>query len=307
MPLIHRSPGTVVRTAALASLAALLACRKTPEPDAYGHLEATETVVAAQSSGVLERFAPAEGSRILAGPPAAVIDTTALVLQLEQIAAQRSASAARVAEAGHQVDALQAQTAVAERSYARARRLFSQQAGTAQQLDQAEREYRTLVAQRAGARAQREVAQREASSTDARVAQIRDQITKSHVASPVGGTVLTTYVRAGEFVQVGQPLFKVADLDSMELRAYVTESQLASVRIGQQARVSVDAGGGRHTMQGIVTWVATQAEFTPTPIQTRDERTNLVYAVKLRVANRDGTLKIGMPADVELASRTASR
>ncbi|HEV7993538.1 MAG TPA: HlyD family efflux transporter periplasmic adaptor subunit [Gemmatimonadaceae bacterium] len=290
-----------------AALTALIACRKTPEPDAYGHLEAPETVVAAQSSGQLTRFVPAEGARLLAGAPAAVVDTSALMLQLEQIAAQRSASSSRVAEAGHQIAALDAQATVARRSYARARRLFEQQAATAQQLDQAERDFRTLVAQRAGAEAQREVATREASSTDARVAQIRDQIAKSHVASPISGTVLTTYVRAGEFVQVGQPLFKIAALDTMELRAYVTESQLSSVKLGQQARVSVDAGGARRALTGVVTWISTQAEFTPTPIQTRDERTNLVYAVKLRVANADGALKIGMPADVELGARVASR
>lgn len=293
--------------AGIVVLVAMLACRKTPEPDAYGHLEATETVVAARSSGQLEQFVPVEGSRITAGAAAAVIDTSALVLQLQQIAAQRSASSARVAEVGHQIEALDAQAAVAQRSFARARRLFSEQAATAQQLDQAEREYRTLAAQRAGARAQREAAQREASSTDARVAQIRDLIAKSHVASPVGGTVLTTYVRAGEFVQVGQPLFKVADLDTMELRAYVTEGQLSSLKIGQRAQVSVDANGGRRAISGVVSWIATQAEFTPTPIQTRDERTNLVYAVKLRVPNQDGALKIGMPADVELTARTASR
>ncbi|MEO8564591.1 MAG: HlyD family efflux transporter periplasmic adaptor subunit [bacterium] len=288
-------------------LAALIACRKAPEPDAYGHLEATETVVAAQSSGQLERFVPTEGSRIGAGSPAAIVDTTALVLQLQQIASQRAASSARVAEAGHQIAAIDAQATVAQRSYARARRLFDQQAATAQQLDQAEREYRTLVAQRAGAGSQRVAAEREASSTDARVAQVRDQIARSHVASPVSGTVLTTYVRVGEFVQVGQPLFKVADLDTMELRAYVTESQLTSVKIGQRARVSVDAGAGvRRAITGVVTWISAQAEFTPTPIQTRDERTNLVYAVKLRVPNTDGALKIGMPADVDLAAISAS-
>jgi HlyD family secretion protein len=305
MPLRSSHPGRA-GTAAVALLA-LVACRKSPEPDAYGHLEATETVVAARSSGQLERFVPLEGSRIAAGTMAAVIDTSALVLQLQQIAEQRSASSARVSEAGHQIEALDAQATVAQRSYARTRRLFAEQAATAQQLDQAEREYRTLVAQRAGARAQREAAQREGSSTDARVAQIRDQIAKSQVTSPVAGTVLTTYVRTGEFVQVGQPLFKVANLDTMELRAYVTEGQLSSVKIGQQARVSVDANGGRRAITGVVTWISTQAEFTPTPIQTRDERTNLVYAVKLRVPNLDGALKIGMPADLELTARTAAR
>jgi HlyD family secretion protein len=305
-------PRTVAAATRLGTVLVLMAvpvgCRDADEPDAYGHIEATETVVAARSSGQLERFVPQEGSRLPAGAAAAIVDTTALVLQLEQIAAQRSASAARVAEATHHVRALDAQAAVAQRSFARARRLFAEQAATAQQLDQAEREYRTLVAQRAGAAAQREVAAREASSSDARVSQIRDLIARSHVVNPAGGTVLTTYVRPGEFVQVGQPLYKIANLDTMELRAYVTESQLAGLKLGQPARVSIDAGpGGRRTITGIVSWVSAQAEFTPTPIQTRDERTNLVYAVKLRLPNPDGALKIGMPADVELFSASAAR
>ena len=188
-------PVTVRSRAIVVALVALLACRAADEPDAYGHIEATETVVASQSSGQLVRFAPTEGAPLAAGAPAAVVDTTALVLQLEQIAAQRAASTARIAEAGHHARALDAQAAVAERSFARARRLFAEQAATAQQLDQAEREYRTLVAQRAGAGAQREAAVRDASSTDARVAQIRDLIARSHVVNPAGGTELINLVK----------------------------------------------------------------------------------------------------------------
>jgi HlyD family secretion protein len=294
--------------AALSLVAALLGCRSTAEPDAYGHIEATEVVVATQSSGQLQLFTPAEGSRITAGSTAALVDTSALVLQLLQVDAQGAATSARVVEAGHQIGALDAQATVAARTLGRTRRLYAQQAATAQQLDQAEREYRTLVAQRAAAVAQREVTVREASSADAHVAQIRDQIVKSHVLNPVTGTVLTTYSRAGEFVQTGQPLYKIANLDTMELRAYVTEPQLAMVKVGRPAAVSIDAGeGARRTLSGTVAWVSSQAEFTPTPIQTRDERTNLVYAVKVRVPNHAGMLKIGMPADVQFPAATAAR
>jgi HlyD family secretion protein len=304
-------PSSSSRWTALAIAAALCAitgCRSEAKPDAYGHVEATETVVAAQSSGQLQRFVPAEGAPLAAGAAAAIVDTAALTLQLQQISAQRGASSARVSEAAHQIAAIDAQLVVAQRSYARARRLFAEQAATAQQLDQAEREYRTLVAQRAAAGSQREVAMREASSSDARVDQIRDQIARSHVVNPVRGTVLTTYVRAGEFVQTGQPLYKIANLDTMELRAYVTEPQLAGVKLGQPAQVTIDAGDAdRRTLTGTVTWVSSQAEFTPTPIQTRDERTNLVYAVKISVPNRSGALKIGMPADVQLSALTAAR
>ncbi len=297
-------------SAAIALVLALVvpACRSTPEPDAYGHIEATETVIASQSSGKIESFAPVEGSKLASGATAAVVDTSALVLQLEQVAAQHAASSARVDEASHQLGAIDAQLTVAQRAYARTRRLFAVQAATAQQLDQAERDYRTLVAQRAGARSQRTSATREASSVDARVSQIRDQIARSHVVNSVNGTVLTTYVRTGEFVQTGQPLYRIANLDTMELRAYVTEPQLARVKVGQPVQVSVDVGGtGRQLITGIVAWVSSEAEFTPTPIQTRDERTSLVYAIKLRVPNLGGMLKIGMPADVQLATQAASR
>ena len=308
MPLVHSRTRTPLAVAGISVLLIGAGCRSEPKPDAYGHVEAIETVVAAQSSGLLERFSAAEGRRLAVGDAAAIVDTSALVLQLQQISQQQGASAARVSEASHQIAAIGAQLSVATRTYERAKRLVAEQAGTAQQLDQAERDYRTLVAQRAGAAAQRDVAVREASGSDARVAQIRDQIARSHVSNPVSGTVLTTYVRAGEFVQTGQPLYKIANLDTMELRAYVTEPQLAAVRIGQPVRVTIDAGDAAHrSLAGSVTWVSSQAEFTPTPIQTRDERTNLVYAVKIRVHNAGGVLKIGMPADVQLLSVTASR
>jgi HlyD family secretion protein len=296
-------------TTLCAALLILVAgCRNEAKPDAYGHVEATETVIASQTSGQIQQFTPAEGHELTAGALAAVVDTSALVLQLQQVAAQRAGSGARVTEAGHQIAVIEAQLSVARRSYERARRLFAEQAATAQQLDLAERDYKTLVAQRASAGSGREVATREASSTDARVAQIRDQIARCRVVNPVRGTVLTTYVRAGEFVQTGQPLYKIANLDTMELRAYVTEAQLAGVKIGQPAQVTIDVGdAGRRALTGTVTWMSSQAEFTPTPIQTRDERTNLVYAVKISVPNKGGVLKIGMPADVQFSAPTASR
>ena len=286
----------------------LAGCKKATPPDAYGNVEATEVVVGAQSSGQLEAFTPAEGNKIAAGETVAVVDTSALVLQLQQIEAQRGVSGSRVNEVNKQIGVLEAQRAVAERTYARTKRLFDQQAATAQQLDAADRDLRTLSAQIEQARAQRQTATVDVSSSDARVAQIRDQLRKSRVTNPVSGTVLTTFVKAGEFVQTGQPLYKIANLDTLELRAYVSEPQLAQVKVGQQVQVSIDTGSAsRRAIPGTVSWISSQAEFTPTPIETRDERTNLVYAIKVRVPNANGVLKIGMPADVQLATVTASR
>lgn len=289
------------------TLGVVAGCAKSREPDAYGNIEATEVVVSAQASGQLTAFTPVEGSTLAAGSVVASVDTTALSLQLAQAAAQRATSASRVDEAAKQVGVLETQRAIAARNYERTKRLFEQQAATAQQLDQAERDFRTLGAQIEAARAQQHTAGADVSQTEARVAQVRDQIRKAEVTNPVSGTVLTTFVKVGEVVQSGQPLYRIANLDTVELRAYVTEPQLPQARLGHVVQVTVDAAGTRRTIGGVVSWVSSQAEFTPTPIQTRDERSNLVYAIKVRVPNRDGALKIGMPADVALSPVVAAK
>lgn len=287
-------------------LIGLAACARKEAPDAYGNVEAEEVVVGAQASGQLLQFTPEEGGRLTAGAVVAVIDTVPLVLQLRQYESQRAANTSHQTETGQQVDVLEVQREVAQRNYERMRRLMADQGATAQQMDQAEREYKTLLAQIEAARTQRVTAGHEIGTTDARLAQIRDQIQRSRVTNPVSGTVLTTYVRTGELVQNGQALYKIASLDTLDLRAYVTEPQLAGIRLGQPAVVSIDAGQGQlRQLTGTVSWVSSEAQFTPTPIQTREERANLVYAVKIRVPNPDGVLKIGMPADVRFSPAAA--
>lgn len=277
----------------------LSACHDSNQPDAYGNFETTEVVVSAETSGQLLWFKADEGLPIGSGQLVGVIDTTQLALQQRQLAAQRSAGAARVNEVGQQLDALRVQQEIAHRNYERVQRLFGEQAATAQQLDQAERDYKVLTEQVQGAEAQQRSAGEEVKSTDARLAQITQQLSKSRITSPVAGTVLARYADRGEFVQPGQPLYRIANLDSMILRAYVTETQLARVKLGAPATVSIDTGNKtRRSLSGTVSWVSPEAEFTPTPIQTRDERKDLVYAVKVRVPNPGGIVKIGMPADV---------
>jgi Multidrug resistance efflux pump len=245
--------------------------------------------------------------------------------QRDVIEAQRAAAEAQVAAARAQRSALESQLEIARRNLDRTTRLVQQQAATAQQLDQAERDARVLedqvkaqaeqidaqskqvaayTGQLAAVAAQRRTAARQAESAGAQVALVDDRLRRTRIVNPSGGTVLVTYAEAGEFVQPGQPLYKIADLSSVDVRAYVTEPQLASVKVGASARVNVDvAKDQRESMTGTVTWVASSAEFTPTPIQTRDERDDLVYAVKIRVPNDKGLLKIGMPVDVELGNR----
>lgn len=284
-------------------LLVLAACGGDAKPDAYGSFEATEVVVSSQASGQLITFTAAEGSDLKAGTLVATVDTTQLELERAQTIAQRSATEARANAAGSQAGVYESQLAIARRALERTRRLFEQKAATSQQLDQAERDHRMLVAQIAAARSQQQSVAREVTSATARVAQIHDRIGKSRVANPVSGTVLATYARAGEIVQPGQPLYRIANLDTLTLRAYVIETQLASLQLGQLVQVHVDQGNGAlMTLPGIVSWVSSRAEFTPTPVQTRDERADLVYAVKVRVPNPRGALKIGMPADINLGA-----
>ena len=326
----------------LLALAATAGCAKKAEPDAYGNVEATEIVVGAEATGRLVSYTLVDGAAVAAGAIVGAIDATQLGFERDQFAAQRDAAASRINEVRQQSAALEAQHGsavalrdagrsqrnvlsaqleIARRAHERTRRLFDQQAATAQQLDQAERDERVLTSQIAaqdeqltaqdrqiaaqadlvrGARAQEKTVAAQAAGASAQVSQAGERIRKTEVRNPIDGTVLTTYVKAGEVVQAGQPLYRVANMTSMEVRAYVTEPQLSGIRIGQDARVSIDSGGGpRQVVSGAITWIASRAEFTPTPIQTRDERAGMVYAIKIKVANGNGVLKIGMPVDVQ--------
>ncbi|MBK7905749.1 MAG: efflux RND transporter periplasmic adaptor subunit [Gemmatimonadetes bacterium] len=300
MSTAHRS----LRRAAAALLipAVAVACGRDDGADAYGNFEAIETVVAAQTSGPIERFLVVEGQQIAAGALAAVLDSTTLSLDQRQMSAQRAAVSARLAELDEQLGVLEVQREIASRAYDRVMRLSAQQAATAQQVDQAEREHRTVLAQLEAARAQRRSITLETAAVEARVAQARDRVSRTTVMNPVAGTVLAVYARVGEVVGPGQPLYKVAALDTLELRAYVSGDQLGGVRLGQVVDVRITQGDGLTTLQGTVSWIASQSEFTPTPVQTRDERSDLVYAIKVRVPNPNGVLKIGMPADLSFTA-----
>ncbi len=281
----------------------LLACGRAGEPDAYGNFEANEVVVSAQATGQLRSFLAAEGSQLVRGADVGLVDTTQLALERAGLIAQREATGSRVTEVDRQMGVLSVQRDVAQRTYERTRRLYEQQAATAQQLDQAERDYRVLGAQIEAARAQRAGVAQQLGSSDARVAQIRDLIAKSRIVNPEAGTVLATFAKAGEVVQSGQPLYRIANLDTLTLRAYIGAQQLAAVKLRQRVNVNVDQGDGKLlALPGVVSWIASKAEFTPTPIQTREERADLVYAIKVSVPNQRGLLKIGMPADITLSA-----
>ena len=282
----------------LASLA-LSSCRR-QKVDAYGNFEATEVTVAAEEGGRLLSLGVEEGDRVKKGVPLGAVDTIPLILERRAVAARRAAGASRARESKATIASLEVQLAIAERDLARTERLLRSAAATAQQGDRAEREAKVVKEQLAGARVARTTLIQELAALDAEVEQIDDRLARSRVVSPLEGTVLTRYAEPGEFVQAGQPLFKLASLDSLTFRAYVSGAQLANLRLGQPVKVGVDRADSIATLPGRITWIASAAEFTPTPIQTREERADQVYAVKIAVGNAEGVLKIGMPGELVL-------
>jgi HlyD family secretion protein len=279
----------------------LLAACGNDQADAYGNFEATEVTVAAEVGGRLLSFTLEEGDRVARDSVVGVVDTIPLLLERQALVARRAAAAAGVREAGARIAALEVQSSIADRDLARTERLLKQAAATAQQGDRAERDARIAREELEGARAARGSASQEVAALDAQVASLDDRLARSRITSPRAGTVLARYVEPGEFVQPGQPLFKLASLDSLIFRAYVSNDQLTRLRLGQQVQVGVDRADSIATLPGRVTWIASAAEFTPTPIQTRDERADQVYAVKIAVANREGRLRIGMPGELTIA------
>lgn len=293
----------IAATAAAVTFAGFLVGCRRDDPDAFGRFEATEITVSAEASGRLLSLAVEDGARLTARTVVGVVDTTALGFQRTELVARRDALRSRGREVDATLAALLTQLGIAERERDRTARLVAANAATAQQDDRAARDAQVLRDQLSGARASRQTVEQEGAALAAQVAVLEDRIRRSRVTSPITGTVLTRFAEAGEFVQPGTPLFKVAPLDTLTLRAYVSEAQLGHVRLGQSVIVRVDSGAtARRTLMGHVVWIAAAAEYTPTPIQTRDERVTQVYAVKVAVPNPEGRLRIGMPGELVFAT-----
>lgn len=283
-------------------LVAAAGCTDDDAPDAFGNFEADEVVVSAEAQGRLLTMRATEGLTLEVGEVVGQVDTTQLVLERAQVEAQLAALTQQRREVQQQRAALEAQLEIAQRTQDRVTRLLATNAATTAQRDDAERAVRTLEAQVTASHATDARVAAERTAIETRRAAVADRLARTQVINPVRGTVLAQYARAGESVAPGQPLYRIANLDTLTLRAYVDGGQLAALRVGSQVTVFSDAATGElssHT--GVVEWVSPRAEFTPTPVQTRDDRTALVYAVKVRVPNPGGALKVGMPGDLRLA------
>lgn len=288
----------------LAALAFTSCQNNDQDYDATGVFESTEVIVSAQTQGELTMMNPVEGDRVTAGQEIARTDTVQPALKRRQLLAGMNAISSRHYDVSRQVASIRQQIATQQREKDRFARLVKEGAANQKTVDDIDAQIRVLEKQLA---AQTETLEKnnsslgnEAESMEAQIAQIDDQLNRSHVKSPLNGTILAKYAEAGELATPGKPLFKIADTDNLYLRAYITAPQLTTLKIGQAVTVYADMDkDGRKAYKGRITWISDQAEFTPKTIQTRDERANLVYAVKIAVKN-DGLIKIGMYGECKL-------
>lgn len=291
----------------LCSLLALFsACGNgAPKYDATGTFETTEVLVSAEASGRLLYFDIEEGMLLKAGEEVGVVDTVQLYLKKLQLEASIKSVEEQRPDILKQVAATKEQISAAQRERNRVANLLKVGAANQKQLDDAEDQLevlrKQLVAQNSTLSNSHQSLTWQSSSVGIQVAQVEDQLKKCHITSPITGTVLAKYAEAGELTAMGTPLFKVADTEQMYLRAYITSEQLSQVKLGQKVTVFSDYGTDEHKQYpGVVAWISDTSEFTPKTILTKNERANLVYAVKIAVHN-DGLLKIGMYGGVEFS------
>lgn len=274
--------------------------------DASGYFEAIETIVPAQANGLILSLNVEEGQELTAGEKVGQIDSTQIYLSLQQVQSQRSAVLSRKPNISSQTAVLKEQIATAQRELARVEHLAAGNAATQKQVDDARSAVsvlqRQLSAQTTSLSDASQSIGKESNPLQVQTSLLRDQLRKARIINPVNGTVLVKYAETNEMANVGKPLYKIADLSEIILRAYVTNAQLANLKLGQNVTVLIDKGNDKQAeYPGKIEWISSKAEFTPKTIQTKDERANEVYALKIRVKN-DGFLKIGMYGEVKFSS-----
>ncbi len=293
-----------IKLVILGMVGVLCSCGDGNEYDASGVFEATEVIVSAKEAGEILQFNIEEGQMVKAGEQVGYVDTVPLYLTKLQLLANLKAVGSRHYDVSRQIASIRQQLVTQQREQRRYENLVKANAANQKQLDDINAQIELLEKQLA---AQIETLENgnngvagETLSLEAQIEQTEDRLKKCFITSPIEGTILSKYAEQGELASQGRALFKVADVNRMNLRVYITADQLTSLKIGQQVRVFADKGeSDRQEYTGTVIWIADTAEFTPKTIQTRDERANLVYAVKVAVEN-DGYIKRGMYGEIKI-------
>ena len=286
----------------LAALLWLSSCTQKSKYDASGTFETEETIISAEGTGRIKEFNIQEGQTLKAGDYVGFIDTAQLAFNKRNMEAQIQAGLSKRPDIATQVAALQVQLQTAQREQNRISNLVKADAATQKQLDDqtsmVAQIQKQIDAQMSTLDISTQSINKETVPIKALIGQISDQISKCYLINPVNGTVLAKYARVDEEATPGKPLYKIADVSSLILRAYITNDQFSQLKLGQKVNVFIDStAGSSKKYEGVVTWISDKAEFTPKTIETKDERANLVWAVKITVKN-DGFLKIGMYADI---------
>jgi HlyD family secretion protein len=281
------------------TITTLISCSSNnKKSDAYGNFEATEIIVASELTGKVIDLQFDEGSTVKEGQMMLLIDTIPLFLQYEQLKASKQSVEAGLQKVYTAIQVQKAQKQVIETDLNRIKKLIKENAATQKQLDDAEGQLNITNKQIDNTSSQLASIQAELNVMDTKIATLADQIKRCKICAPTSGTVLTLLTEKGELLTPGKPVFKMANLDGMYLRAYVSGDMLPSIKIGQNVTVYIDQDkSSNQSLQGTITWISSSAEFTPKIIQTKKERVDQVYAIKVKV-NNDGRVKIGMPGEV---------
>ncbi len=288
-----------INTIILLMVMVFASCSKDEKSDAYGQFEAGKITISSEVTGKLLWLHIDEGDNLESNSQVGLVDTAQLFLKKGELKSAVKAIQTRITSLNAQAEVYKAQLVTAKKELNRLKALKAESAATDQQLDAKMGQVNTLEKQVASVQAQKESVYAEVETNKIRIAQIDDQIKRTKVINPVNGVVLNVFSEANELVMQGQPLYEIADLNEMTLKVYVSGAQLPSVKLDQPVEVLIDSDeNSNESMKGKVSWISSEAEFTPRMIQTKEERVTQVYAVEVKVINSDGRIKIGMPGEV---------
>ena len=276
----------------------LVSCSSNNKSDAYGNFEAIEVIVSSQSNGQIIYLNIEEGMTVNTGDTIGMTDTVDLYLKKDQLLSQKKVVQARLHNIDSQIGVQEQQKKNILVEKQRVDNLMKDGAATPKQADDIKGSLDLLDQQIRASEVQKEAFRAELGTLDSQLRQVEETLSKCFIISPLTGTVLVKFAEQGEITTPGKPVCKIANLDELELKVYISGDQLPYLKLGQTVQVLVDKDKSSvTTLRGTVSWISNKAEFTPKTIQTRQERVNLVYAAKVKVPN-DGTLKIGMPGEI---------
>ncbi|MFA5669355.1 MAG: HlyD family efflux transporter periplasmic adaptor subunit [Balneolaceae bacterium] len=276
-----------------------ISCSSEDKSDAYGQFEVDATIISSEAAGKLLSFDVAEGKRLAASEVVGLIDTVQLHLKKKELEATIQSVKTKIGTLNAQSNVYESQLVTANKELARIESLRKENASTQQQLDAASGQVVTLQSQVQAVEIQKKSVNAEVEVAHIKIAQLEDQLSRAVITNPIKGIVLNKFVEPFELVGQGRPLYEIANLDELMLRVYVDGAQLPNIKLGQEVEVLIDKDAKMNQrLVGNVMWISSEAEFTPKMIQTKEERVTQVYAVKVKVANPDGVIKIGMPGEV---------